>query len=182
MAVASRSFDLVLRMVRARELDIGLVQVVEFARVRERMERDIIYRFCGRETCSPFGLPGHPLVGKRRPTLQEATLYEWALPMDMSIKLRFESEFVQAGLPIPNQVVESPSLEFVYRMGTRLNLLSILPERLASELGRETVLPVSIPQLRLTYQIAIISLRSRARSTQLSACIDLLADTCPTTD
>ncbi len=98
------------------------------------------------------GRAGHPLCNKHAMTLAELVSYSWVIPRrGTPTRTHFEALFQDAGLPLPESLVETGSLIVLRGLlagSDRLTLISLHQIRYEMQWGMLAPLPLSLPQTR----------------------------------
>ncbi len=126
-------------------LDIVVGRVLDSARAD-----DLIYEpLAADEPHSVIASAQHPLAGRKELQLEELIEQPWVLPpIGSLVRDKFAALFLQRGLPLPNNIVESLSLPFIISLLQQTNMCTVLPEEAVqscSKAGITTVLLRHLP-------------------------------------
>jgi DNA-binding transcriptional LysR family regulator len=91
---------------------------------------------------------GHPLLGKRALSLKDLAGQAWILPEPGSVlRDRLIGVFVEQGLPLPTNVVQTTSLPVITSLLRTTRMVAVLPEAAVQPLCEAGVLAVLIKNL-----------------------------------
>jgi DNA-binding transcriptional LysR family regulator len=94
---------------------------------------------------------GHPLSRRRRLTLKELASEAWLLPLpETALRRQIERAFVEAGAPLPSNVIESVSILTNRALLRKSEFLGIMPYHVALDdvqQGLLAILPVKLKSL-----------------------------------
>jgi DNA-binding transcriptional LysR family regulator len=153
--VVESSDVLVERLAQSR-LDIMIGRLFE-----THDKTNLSYERLSDEPVCAVARSGHPMLGNTALTLQQVEAASWIVPPTGGVlRHRFELMFQQAGLDIPQHLVETSSILFMTKMLQESDFLAIVPTEVAryyASYGMIAILPI---QLSCTMDAFGISLRT----------------------
>ncbi|NKF24196.1 LysR family transcriptional regulator [Solimonas marina] len=138
------SSDVLLERLAQNRIDILV------ARLFERHDKTHLhYESLAEEGVSAIVRPQHPMLkNKKKPTLRELAAAGWIVPPAGSVlRHRFELMFQEAGLDVPNRLIESAAVVFLTKMLQQCDYLAVVPTDVAryyAEHGMVTILPIEL--------------------------------------
>ena len=92
----------------------------------------------------------HPLAGKRGLMLADLASQSWIWPEPGNVvRDRLDASFLQLGLPLPSNVVETTSIPVITNLLRTTNMVAVLPEAAVQSLCEAGLLIVLIKDLQL---------------------------------
>ena len=126
--VEAPASDLVASLLRS-ELDLTFGRVLDLDVARTLRIVDVYA-----ESFSIVVRAGHPLLGKRRPRLDQLNQAAWMLPAaGTPMRNLIDSQFTQDAALRPSPTVECNSFEKMYHLIARTDMLSLLPRGMAQQ-------------------------------------------------
>jgi DNA-binding transcriptional LysR family regulator len=128
------------------DLDMVLGRLPE-----EGRSRALVYEEFYAEPICVVARRGHPLVRKRRLSLRELANEPWLLPLpETALRRQIERAFVEAGAPLPRNVIESVSILTNRALLRKSDCIGVMPYHVALddvELGLLAILPVKLKSI-----------------------------------
>ncbi|WP_329742026.1 LysR family transcriptional regulator [Dyella sp. A6] len=147
--------DVLLERLAQNKLDIIVARL--FAR---HDKSHLHYQALAEENICAIGRVGHPLLRKRRLRLSDLAAADWVVPPVGSVlRHRFELMFQNAGLPIPERMIETTALVFVLKMMRETDYLSVVPTDVANYYEDHRV--VSVLPIELTCKMDAFGIITR---------------------
>jgi DNA-binding transcriptional LysR family regulator len=140
------TYDLLMPALLAGDLDMVLGRLPE-----EGRSSALLYEEFYAEPVCLVTRPGHPLARKRRLGLKELTGEAWLLPLpETALRRQIERAFVDAGVPLPRNVIESVSILTNRVLLRKSDSIAVMPYHVALddvEQGLLAILPVKLKSI-----------------------------------
>lgn len=125
--------------------------------------------------------PGHPLLARGRLRLEDLVQAQWLLPgPDVAARRRIDELFAAAGLPVPQVAVEvSNTTAPLGDLLLHSDLVAVQSEAAIRHRSGEPLVALSIPEVRLTRQIGVLTRQGMALPPLAQRFMELLVDAAP---
>lgn len=139
------------------DLDMLVARILD-----SRGAEELVFEPLADERHSVIAGPHHPLSGRRNVRLDDLVDQAWVLPPEGSVmRDRLIGLFLQRGLPVPSNIVETSSLPVITSLLRTTNMITPLPEESVQHYVQSGVLNVLIPNLGL--DIGLFGIITRRR-------------------
>jgi DNA-binding transcriptional LysR family regulator len=146
ISVVVGTYDILMPSLLVGDLDMVLGRLPE-----EGRSRALVYEEFYAEPICVVARRGHPLARKRRLTLRELANEPWLLPLpETALRRQIERAFVEAGAPLPRNVIESVSILTNRALLRKSDCIGVMPYHVALddvELGLLAILPVKLKSI-----------------------------------
>lgn len=146
ISVVVGTYDILMPSLLVGDLDMVLGRLPE-----EGRSRALVYEEFYAEPICVVARRGHPLARKRRLTLRELANEPWILPLpETALRRQIERAFVEAGAPLPRNVIESVSILTNRALLRKSDCIGVMPYHVALddvELGLLAILPVKLKSI-----------------------------------
>jgi len=146
ISVVVGTYDILMPSLLVGDLDMVLGRLPD-----EGRSRALVYEEFYAEPICVVARRGHPLARKRRLTLRELTNEPWLLPLpETALRRQIERAFVEAGAPLPRNVIESVSILTNRALLRKSDCIGVMPYHVALddvELGLLAILPVKLKSI-----------------------------------
>ena len=146
ISVSVGTYDLLMPALLAGDLDMVLGRLPE-----EGRSSALLYEEFYAEPVCLVTRHGHPLARKRRLGLKELTGEAWLLPLpETALRRQIERAFVDAGVPLPRNVIESVSILTNRVLLRKSDSIGVMPYHVALddvEQGLLAFLPVKLKSI-----------------------------------
>jgi DNA-binding transcriptional LysR family regulator len=146
ISVVVGTYDILMPSLLVGDLDMVLGRLPE-----EGRSRALVYEEFYAEPICVVARRGHPLARKRRLTLRELANEPWLLPLPQTaLRRQIERAFVEAGAPLPRNVIESVSILTNRALLRKSDCIGVMPYHVALddvELGLLAILPVKLKSI-----------------------------------
>jgi len=146
ISVSVGTYDILMPALLAGDLDMVLGRLPE-----EGRSGALIYEEFYAEPVCLVTRRGHPLTRKRRLSLRDLTGEPWLLPLpETALRRQVERAFVDAGVPLPRNVIESVSILTNRVLLRKSDSIAVMPYHVALddvEQGLLAILPVKLKSI-----------------------------------
>jgi DNA-binding transcriptional LysR family regulator len=146
ISVVVGTYDILMPSLLVGDLDMVLGRLPE-----EGRSRALVYEEFYAEPICVVARRGHPLARKRRLSLRELANEPWILPLpETALRRQIERAFVEAGAPLPRNVIESVSILTNRALLRKSDCIGVMPYHVALddvELGLLAILPVKLKSI-----------------------------------
>jgi len=146
ISVIVGTYDILMPSLLVGDLDMVLGRLPE-----EGRSRALVYEEFYAEPICIVTRRGHPLARKRRLTLRELANEAWLLPLpETALRRQIERAFVEAGAPLPRNVIESVSILTNRALLRKSDCVGVMPYHVALddvEQGLLAILPVKLKSI-----------------------------------
>jgi DNA-binding transcriptional LysR family regulator len=146
ISVVVGTYDILMPSLLVGDLDMVLGRLPE-----EGRSRALVYEEFYAEPICVVARRGHPLARKRRLSLRELANEPWLLPLpETALRRQIERAFVEAGAPLPRNVIESVSILTNRALLRKSDCIGVMPYHVALddvELGLLAILPVKLKSI-----------------------------------
>ncbi len=146
ISVVVGTYDILMPSLLAGDLDMVLGRLPE-----EGRSRALLYEEFYAEPICLVSRRGHPLARRRRLTLRDLANEAWLLPLpETALRRQIERAFVDAGAPLPRNVIESVSILTNRALLRKSDCIGVMPYHVALddvEQGLLAILPVKLKAL-----------------------------------
>lgn len=146
ISVVVGTYDILMPSLLVGDLDMVLGRLPE-----EGRSRALVYEEFYAEPICVVTRRGHPLSRKRRLTLRDLASEAWLLPLpETALRRQIERAFVEAGAPLPRNVIESVSILTNRALLRKSDCVGVMPYHVALddvELGLLAILPVKLKSI-----------------------------------
>jgi DNA-binding transcriptional LysR family regulator len=146
ISVVVGTYDILMPSLLVGDLDMVLGRLPE-----EGRSRALVYEEFYAEPICVVARRGHPLARKRRLSLRELANEPWILPLpETALRRQIERAFVEAGAPLPRNVIESVSILTNRALLRKSDCIGVMPYHVALddvELGLLSILPVKLKSI-----------------------------------
>src|SRR5579862_4005835 len=146
ISVSVGTYDLLMPALLAGDLDMVLGRLPE-----EGRSSALLYEEFYAEPVCLVTRRGHPLTRKRRLGLRDLTGEPWLLPLpETDLRRQVERAFVDAGVPLPRNVIESVSILTNRVLLRKSDSIAVMPYHVALddvEQGLLAILPVKLKSI-----------------------------------
>jgi DNA-binding transcriptional LysR family regulator len=146
ISVSVGTYDLLMPALLGGDLDMVLGRLPE-----EGRSTALVYEEFYAEPVCLVTRRGHPLTRKRRLGLRELTGEAWLLPLpETALRRQVERAFVDAGVPLPRNVIESVSILTNRVLLRKSDSIAVMPYHVALddvEQGLLAILPVKLKSI-----------------------------------
>ncbi len=146
ISVVVGTYDILMPSLLVGDLDMVLGRLPE-----EGRSRALVYEEFYAEPICIVARCGHPLARKRRLTLRELANEPWLLPLpETALRRQVERAFVEAGAPVPRNVIESVSILTNRALLRKSDCIGVMPYHVALddvEQGLLSILPVKLKSI-----------------------------------
>jgi DNA-binding transcriptional LysR family regulator len=146
ISVVVGTYDILMPALLGGDLDMVLGRLPE-----EGRSRALVYEEFYAEPICIVTRRGHPLSRKRRLTLRDLANEAWLLPLpETALRRQIERAFVEAGAPLPRNVIESVSILTNRALLRKSDSVGVMPYHVALddvELGLLAILPVKLKSI-----------------------------------
>ena len=146
ISVVVGTYDILMPALLGGDLDMVLGRLPE-----EGRSRALVYEEFYAEPICIVARRGHPLSRKRRLSLRDLANEAWLLPLpETALRRQIERAFVEAGAPLPRNVIESVSILTNRALLRKSDSVGVMPYHVALddvELGLLAILPVKLKSI-----------------------------------
>jgi DNA-binding transcriptional LysR family regulator len=146
ISVVVGTYDILMPSLLVGDLDMVLGRLPD-----EGRSRALVYEEFYAEPICVVARRGHPLARKRRLSLRELANEPWLLPLpETALRRQIERAFVEAGAPLPRNVIESVSILTNRALLRKWDCIGVMPYHVALddvELGLLAILPVKLKSI-----------------------------------
>ena len=146
ISVVVGTYDILMPSLLVGDLDMVLGRLPE-----EGRNRALIYEEFYAEPICVVTRRGHPLARKRRLSLRDLSNEAWLLPLpETALRRQIERAFVEAGAPLPRNVIESVSVLTNRALLRKSDCVGVMPYHVALddvEQGLLAILPVKLKSI-----------------------------------
>ncbi len=146
ISVVVGTYDILMPSLLVGDLDMVLGRLPE-----EGRSRALVYEEFYAEPICVVTRRGHPLARKRRVTLRDLANEAWLLPLpETALRRQIERAFVEAGAPLPRNVIESVSILTNRALLRKSDCVGVMPYHVALddvEQGLLAILPVRLKSI-----------------------------------
>jgi DNA-binding transcriptional LysR family regulator len=146
ISVVVGTYDILMPSLLVGDLDMVLGRLPE-----EGRSRALVYEEFYAEPICIVTRRGHPLARRRRLTLKDLANEAWLLPLpETALRRQIERAFVEAGAPLPRNVIESVSILTNRALLRKSDCIGVMPYHVALddvEQGLLAILPVKLKKL-----------------------------------
>jgi DNA-binding transcriptional LysR family regulator len=146
ISVVVGTYDILMPSLLVGDLDMVLGRLPE-----EGRSRALVYEEFYAEPICVVTRRGHPLARKRRLTLHDLANEAWLLPLpETALRRQIERAFVEAGAPLPRNVIESVSILTNRALLRKSDSVGVMPYHVALddvEQGLLAILPVKLKSI-----------------------------------
>jgi len=146
ISVVVGTYDILMPSLLVGDLDMVLGRLPE-----EGRSRGLVYEEFYAEPICIVTRRGHPLTRRRRLTLRDLVNEAWLLPLpETALRRQIERAFVEAGAPLPRNVIESVSILTNRALLRKSDSIGVMPYHVALddvEQGLLAILPVRLKKL-----------------------------------
>ncbi|MGO9803121.1 MAG: LysR substrate-binding domain-containing protein [Steroidobacteraceae bacterium] len=146
ISVVVGTYDILMPSLLVGDLDMVLGRLPE-----EGRSRALVYEEFYAEPICIVTRRGHPLPRRRRLTLKDLANEAWLLPLpETALRRQIERAFVEAGAPLPRNVIESVSILTNRALLRKSDCIGVMPYHVALddvEQGLLAILPVKLKKL-----------------------------------
>jgi DNA-binding transcriptional LysR family regulator len=146
ISVMVGTYDILMPSLLVGDLDMVLGRLPE-----EGRSRALVYEEFYAEPISIVTRRGHPLARKRRLGLRDLANEPWLLPLpETDLRRQIERAFVEAGAPLPRNVIESVSILTNRALLRKSDCIGVMPYHVALddvEQGLLAILPVKLKSI-----------------------------------
>src|SRR5215471_12603947 len=146
ISVMVGTYDILMPSLLVGDLDMVLGRLPE-----EGRSRALVYEEFYAEPICVVTRRGHPLSRKRRLTLRDLANEAWLLPLpETALRRQIERAFVEAGAPLPRNVIESVSILTNRALLRKSDCVGVMPYHVALddvEQGLLAILPVKLKSI-----------------------------------
>ncbi|HWW33109.1 MAG TPA: LysR substrate-binding domain-containing protein [Steroidobacteraceae bacterium] len=146
ISVVVGTYDILMPALLGGDLDMVLGRLPE-----EGRSRALVYEEFYAEPICIVTRRGHPLSRKRRLSLRDLSNEAWLLPLpETALRRQIERAFVEAGAPLPRNVIESVSILTNRALLRKSDSVGVMPYHVALddvELGLLAILPVKLKSI-----------------------------------
>lgn len=146
ISVMVGTYDILMPSLLVGDLDMVLGRLPE-----EGRSRALVYEEFYAEPICVVSRRAHPLARKRRLALKELANEAWLLPLpETELRRQLERAFVDAGAPLPRNVIESVSVLTNRALLRKSDCIGIMPYHVALddvEQGLLAILPVKLKRI-----------------------------------
>lgn len=146
ISVVVGTYDILMPSLLVGDLDMVLGRLPE-----EGRSRALVYEEFYAEPICVVVRRGHPLARKRRVTLRDLANEAWLLPLpETALRRQIERAFVEAGAPLPRNVIESVSILTNRALLRKSDCVGVMPYHVALddvEQGLLAILPVKLKSI-----------------------------------
>jgi len=146
ISVVVGTYDVLMPSLLVGDLDMVLGRLPE-----EGRSRALVYEEFYAEPICIVARRGHPLSRKRRLTLRDLVNEAWLLPLpETALRRQIERAFVEAGAPLPRNVIESVSILTNRALLRKSDCVGVMPYHVALddvEQGLLAILPVKLKSI-----------------------------------
>jgi DNA-binding transcriptional LysR family regulator len=146
ISVVVGTYDVLMPSLLVGDLDMVLGRLPE-----EGRSRALLYEEFYAEPICIVTRRGHPLSRKRRLTLRDLVNEAWLLPLpETELRRQIERAFVEAGAPLPRNVIESVSILTNRALLRKSDCVGVMPYHVALddvEQGLLAILPVKLKSI-----------------------------------
>ena len=146
ISVAVGTYDILMPSLLVGDLDMVLGRLPE-----EGRSRALVYEEFYAEPICVVTRRGHPLARKRRLALHDLANEAWLLPLpETALRRQIERAFVEAGAPLPRNVIESVSILTNRALLRKSDSVGVMPYHVALddvEQGLLAILPVKLKSI-----------------------------------
>jgi len=146
ISVVVGTYDILMPSLLVGDLDMVLGRLPE-----EGRSRALIYEEFYAEPICVVTRRGHPLARKRRLSLRDLANEAWLLPLpETDLRRQIERAFVEAGAPLPRNVIESVSILTNRVLLRKSDCVGVMPYHVALddvEQGLLAILPVKLKSI-----------------------------------
>src|SRR5215469_15964942 len=146
ISVVVGTYDVLMPSLLVGDLDMVLGRLPE-----EGRSRALVYEEFYAEPICIVARRGHPLARKRRLRLRELANEPWLLPLpETALRRQVERAFVEAGAPVPRNVIESVSILTNRALLRKSDCIGVMPYHVALddvEQGLLAILPVKLKSI-----------------------------------
>jgi DNA-binding transcriptional LysR family regulator len=140
------TYDILMPSLLVGDLDMVLGRLPE-----EGRSRALVYEEFYAEPICVVTRRGHPLARKRRLSLRDLANEAWLLPLaETALRRQIERAFVEAGAPLPRNVIESVSILTNRALLRKTDCIGVMPYHVALddvEQGLLAILPVKLKSI-----------------------------------
>jgi DNA-binding transcriptional LysR family regulator len=127
ISVVVGTYDILMPSLLVGDLDMVLGRLPE-----EGRSRALLYEEFYAEPICLVARRGHPLTRRRRLTLRDLTNEAWLLPLpETALRRQIERAFVDAGAPLPRNVIESVSILTNRALLRKSDCIGVMPYHVA---------------------------------------------------
>jgi DNA-binding transcriptional LysR family regulator len=127
ISVVVGTYDILMPSLLVGDLDMVLGRLPE-----EGRSRALLYEEFYAEPICLVARRGHPLTRRRRLTLRDLTNEAWLLPLpETELRRQIERAFVDAGAPLPRNVIESVSILTNRALLRKSDCIGVMPYHVA---------------------------------------------------
>jgi DNA-binding transcriptional LysR family regulator len=139
------------------DLDMLVARILD-----SRGAEELVFEPLADERHSVIAGAQHPLAGRRNVRLDDLVDQAWVLPPEGSVmRDRLIGLFLQRGLPVPSNIIETSSLPVITSLLRTTNMVTPLPEESVQHYIQSGVLSVLMPNLGL--DIGLFGIITRRR-------------------
>src|SRR5579871_5715562 len=146
ISVVVGTYDILMPSLLVGDLDMVLGRLPE-----EGRSRALVYEEFYAEPICVVARRGHPLARKRRLSLRELANEPWLLPSpETALRRQIERAFVEAGAPLPRNVIESVSILTNRALLRKSDCIGVMPYHVAlDDVEHEllAILPVKLKSI-----------------------------------
>ena len=146
ISVVVGTYDILMPSLLVGDLDMVLGRLPE-----EGRSRALVYEEFYAEPICVVVRRGHPLARKRRVSLRDLANEAWLLPLpETALRRQIERAFVEAGAPLPRNVIESVSILTNRALLRKSDCVGVMPYHVALddvEQGLLAILPVKLKSI-----------------------------------
>jgi DNA-binding transcriptional LysR family regulator len=146
ISVVVGTYDILMPSLLVGDLDMVLGRLPE-----EGRSRALVYEEFYAEPICIVTRRGHPLARKRRLSLRDLANEAWLLPLpETDLRRQIERAFVEAGAPLPRNVIESVSILTNRVLLRKSDCVGVMPYHVALddvEQGLLAILPVKLKSI-----------------------------------
>lgn len=146
ISVVVGTYDVLMPSLLVGDLDMVLGRLPE-----EGRSRALVYEEFYAEPICVVTRRGHPLSRRRRLSLRELSNEAWLLPLpETALRRQIERAFVEAGAPLPRNVIESVSILTNRALLRKSDCVGVMPYHVALddvEQGLLAILPVRLKSI-----------------------------------
>ena len=146
ISVVVGTYDILMPALLGGDVDMVLGRLPE-----EGRSRALVYEEFYAEPICIVTRRGHPLSRKRRLSLRDLSNEAWLLPLpETALRRQIERAFVEAGAPLPRNVIESVSILTNRALLRKSDSVGVMPYHVALddvELGLLAILPVKLKSI-----------------------------------
>jgi DNA-binding transcriptional LysR family regulator len=146
ISVVVGTYDILMPSLLVGDLDMVLGRLPE-----EGRSRALVYEEFYAEPICVVTRRGHPLSSKRRLSLRDLANEAWLLPLpETALRRQIERAFVEAGAPLPRNVIESVSILTNRALLRKSDCVGVMPYHVALddvEQGLLAILPVKLKSI-----------------------------------